>query len=205
MTDAIFFPLAGLIAIVMVSLAMGQSGGALPTGSVSGANTDYRIIRVSGLDLNRFVQSDYSEYAIIPTEVGPILRISPTQGFFPANPDKGPHFRLAPDLETVFSGQDLRISVRARAPAMDGAAQFEINYFSGPEGHSGWRRFELQPHFKNFSFEFTVPKANQDLGVDFLGIRPVIDGEGGGLEIESLTFVNLRLWRNVPPNAGVRR
>ncbi len=205
MTDTIFFPLAGLIAIAMVSLAMRQSGGALPTGSVSGADTDYRIIRVAGVELNRFVPSDYTDYAIVSTDSGPVLRITPTQDFFPANPDSGPHFRLAPDLETVFSGRELRISVRVRSTAQDGATQFELNYFAGPEGQSGWRRFQLGPNFQNFSFEFTVPTANQDQGVDFLGIRPVIDGKGAGIEIESLTFVNLHLWRNAPPSAGGRR
>ena len=204
MSDTVFFPVAAMVAIAMVSLAMRQPSGALPTGSVSGADTNYRIIRVSGVNLNRFVSSEYSEYAIVPTESGPALRIFPTGDFFPANPDSGPHFRLAPDLETVFSGKDLRISIRARTTAEDGAASFEFNYFAGPEGQSGWQRFALQPEFRNFSFEFTVPLANQDQGVDFLGIRPVIGDRGSGIEIESLTFVNLQLWRTSPPAAGGR-
>ena len=205
LTDTVFFPLAGLLAIVMVSLAMRQPSNPLPTGSISGADTDYRIVRVSGLDLNRFVAGEYSDYAIVPTDSGPALRISPATDFFPDNPDKGPHFRLAPDLETVFSGRDLRINVRARATETNGAAHFEVNYFAGPEGQSGWQKFALQPDFKNYSFEFTAPLANQDLGVDFLGIRPVIDSEGAGLEVESLTFINLHLWRNRPPAAGGER
>lgn len=205
MTDTVFFPLAGLIAIVMVSLAFRQSGSALPTGSISGADTDYRIIRVSGIDLNRFKPSEYAEYAIVPTDTGPVLRVSATQDFFPGNPDSGPHFRLAPDLETVFSGKELRISVRARSTIEAGAAQFEVNYSTGPEGQSGWKRFQLQRNFQNFSFEFTVPPANQDQGVDFLGIRPVINGNKSSIEIESLTFVNLHLWRNAPPSSGARR
>ena len=205
MTDTVFFPLAGLIAVLMISLAMRQPGGALPTGSISGADTDYRIIRVGGVELNRFVPSEYADYAIVPTDSGPVLRITPTQDFFPANADSGPHFRLAPDIETVFSGRELRVSVRARSTAEDGAAQFELNYFAGPEGQSGWQRFQLEPNFKNFSFEFKVPAAKQDQGVDFLGIRPVIDAKGAGIEIESLTFVNLHLWRNAPPSAGGRR
>lgn len=188
----------------MVSLAMRQPSGALPTGSISGGNTTYRIIRVTGVDLNRFIPSEYADYAIVPTEAGPALRIVATDQFFPANADSGPHFRLAPDLETIFSGRELRISVRARSTATGGASSFEVNYFSGPEGQSGWQRFALQPEFTNYSFTFNVPVANQDQGVDFFGIRPVIDANGSSIEIESLTFVNLHLWRNTPPAKGNR-
>lgn len=188
----------------MVTFAMRQSGSALPTGSISGADTDYRIIRVSGVDLNRFIPSNYAQYAIIASGSGPILRVSPAQDFFPKNPDSGPHFRLAPDLETVFSGRELRISVRARSPEQNGAPAIEINYSAGPEGQSGWHRFPLEPNFRNYSFEFTVPPANQDQGVDFLGIRPVGNGTDTHVEIESLTLVNLHLWRNAPPSTGAR-
>lgn len=204
MTDTVFFPVAAFIAITMVALAMRQPSGALPTGSVSGADTNYRIIRVNGVELNRFISGEYADYAIVPTDSGPALRVAATRDFFPANADSGPHFRLAPDLETVFSGQELRISVRARSTSKDGATAFELNYFAGPEGQSGWKRFTLQPGFNNYSFEFTVPLANQDQGVDFLGIRPVIGAKGSGIEIESLTFVNLQLWRNSPPAGGDR-
>ena len=205
MTDTVFFPLAALLAIVMVSLAIRQPSGALPTGSVSGADTDYRFVRVSGLDLNRFIAGEYSDYAIVPTDAGPALRISPKADFFPDNADGGPHFRLAPDLETVFSGKDLRINIRARASETNGAAYFEANYFAGPEGQSGWQKFALQTDFKNYSFEFTAPLAEQDQGVDFLGIRPVIGDKGATMEVESLTFINLHLWRNQPPSTGGER
>lgn len=202
LTDTLFFPLAALLAITMVSLSLRQPSGALPTGSISGADTNYRIIRVSGVNLNRFIASEHADYAIVPTDSGPALRVTSTGDYFPTNPDSGPHFRLAPDLETVFSGKELRISVRARSTAQNGASGFEVNYFSGPEGQSGWQRFTLQPVFKNYSFNFIVPLANQDQGVDFFGVRPVIDAIGAGIEIESITFVNLQLWRNNPPSTG---
>jgi len=202
LTDTVFFPLAALVAAVMVALAIRQPSGALPTGSISGADTDYRVIRVSGINLNRFVGSEYTDLALVPTGSGPALRIHPALDFFPGNPDSGPHFRLAPDLEAQFSNRDVRISVRARSTEEKGASHFEVNYASGPEGESGWKRFALQPTFRNYSFDFKVPEATQDLGVDFLGIRPVIDAKGAGMEIESLTFVNLQLWRQSPPVLG---
>ncbi|MEM7662280.1 MAG: hypothetical protein AAF292_08510 [Pseudomonadota bacterium] len=195
MKDYIFFPLVFCLAVLLVGLALQTSGDSLPTGSVSGADTDYRIIRVDGLDLNRFDAGEDAVRLLARSDTGIVLQVRATGEDFPGSPDAGPHFRLAADLETAFSGRPVRVNVRARSPDIDGAEALEIAYMAGPEGRTRWQRFELTERFSNYAFNFNVPEAQFSQGFDFIGIRPVISDAGTSIEIESLTLVNLSLWR----------
>lgn len=180
---------------MLVGLALRTPGNNLPTGSVSGADTDYRIIRVDGDDLYRFDAGEDAVRYLSGSETRTTLLIRATGEEFPGSPDAGPHFRLAPDLETAFSGRQVRVNVRARSPGVDGADALEVAYMAGPEGRTRWQRFELTEQFSNFAFNFNVPVAEFNQGFDFIGIRPVIGSGGASIEIESLTLVNLSLWR----------
>ena len=191
-----FFPLAFVLAAALVWLAFQIPQRQLRTGAVSGANTDYRVIRVAGDDLYRFVPGEEAERVLARSEGGDtVLLVRATGDEFPASPDVGPHFRLAADLETAFSGQPVRVNVRARSALAQGADAIEVSYMAGPEGRTRWQRFEIGSEFSNYSFDVNVPKAEADQGFDFVGIRPVISTDGKAIEIESLTLVNLSLWR----------
>lgn len=191
MNDRVFFPLVLLVSILLVWLSMQTFGDELPKGSISGANTDYTRITVEGPQLNRLIKQEEIETTLTTTPTGTVLTVRPVDAFFPSAADAGPHFRLAPDIEVAFSAQPLLITLRARAAPENGAPSVEMNYLAGPEGQSGWQRFELGPEFQDYSFTYKTPVASQDRGVDFLGIRPVVDGEASGIEIESLSFQNL--------------
>ncbi|MEM9670227.1 MAG: hypothetical protein AAF950_14995 [Pseudomonadota bacterium] len=195
MKDYIFFPLVLCTALGLVFAAAWSPDDALPTGSVSGADTDYRIIRVDGLDLNRFQAGKDAEQYLARDGEDATLFVRAKGEDFPGAPDAGPHFRLASDLETAFSGRKVRINVRARSANADGAEAIEIAYMAGPEGRTRWQKFDLSDRFSNYAFNFDVPKAEFSQGFDFIGIRPVVSPAGNAIEIESLTLVNLSLWR----------
>lgn len=180
-----------LLAAGLVMFAMRTDADACPDGSLSAADTNYRIIRYAGTQLNRFMPGDGlvkntctadSEYTLKLLDAS-----NNDETGFPDAPSAGPHFRLAPDVEFAFSDQNVRITLRARASNGQSISPFEMNYSTGPEGNSGWRLFSLTQEFRDHSFDYQIPEAAQDRGVDFLGIRPVITG-GTGMEIESLTF-----------------
>lgn len=193
MPDKIFFPLMLAVMAGMVWIASWRPADACPTGSVSAANTDYVTVRISGTQLNRFVPKDGLEISPCKADMNYILGLRATKSVFPPSPDAGPHFRLAPDIEVAFAGHIVRITVRARAAPENGATGFEVNYFTGPEGASGWRSFPLSATFEDHTLEYSVPPASQAQGVDFLGIRPLVTDGADGLEIESVTFVNTPL------------
>jgi len=183
------------LAVLLVGLALRRPANDLPTGSVSGADTDYRIIRVDGEDLNRFDAGEDAVRILGQSDARTTLLVRATGEDFPGSPDAGPHFRLASDLETAFSGRQVRVNVRARMAEQDGSEALEISYMAGPEGRTRWQRFDLTDRFSNYAFNFDVPEAEFDQGFDFVGIRPVISPGGTSIEIESLTLVNLSLWR----------
>lgn len=180
-----------LLVIGMVWFASLRDKDACPTGSVGGGGTDYVTIKVSGIQLNRFITSQKLEKTACKATEDYILglRANELDASLPVN--LGPHFRLAPDIEANLSGNIVRLIVRARASQTDGAESFEVNYLTGPLGESGWQQFTLGKRFKNYVLTYDVPVANGQLGVDFLGIRPVADGAASGVEIESVTFLRL--------------
>ncbi|MEL6325061.1 MAG: hypothetical protein AAGJ29_07685 [Pseudomonadota bacterium] len=190
-----FYPLAAVLAAVMVWLALLEDAGELPSGSVSGADTDYRVIRVYGPDLNRFQPTPALSKQLVQDRAGLILRLQPSGNNFPDAPEAGPHFRLAPDLATAFAGRTVRVNVRARRTGDDGASALEVSYSLGPQARSRWQRFDLSEKFANYQFDYAVPQTDEDFGVDYVGIRPVVAADAGSIEIESLTLVNLTLWR----------
>lgn len=192
MTDRVFFPLVALIAVVMVVIAAWRPQETCPTGSISVSSTYYKVIPINGVQLNRFVTNDYLEKAACQADADYILALSaPANTVYPPSPDIGPHFRLAPDIESSFSGNWIKVLIEARGTG-NGAA-FELNYYSGPEGGSGWQQFELSSDFRQHVFDYEVSAASQDQGVDFLAIRPVSGSTEQNLEIKDITFLVLSL------------
>ena len=193
MTDKFFFPLSLVILVGMVWVATLRSETACPVGSVSAANTDYKTITVTGHQLNRFIVGDYATKNDCRTDQPYILAIAASTESFPPSPDVGPHFRLAPDIETAAADRNLRLVISARAAPQNGAKSFEISYFAGSAGRSDWQAFELSDTFENYTFLYRTPPLGANQGVDFVGIRPVIANGASGLEIDSFTLLNLSL------------
>ena len=172
----------------MIWLATLRQADICPSGSVSAAHTDYVTIKISGSQLNRFMPGQGLEMADCQASTNYVLKLRAKTSDFPTTPDTGPHFRLAPDIEVALSKQNIKVIIRARASAHAGAKAFAANYFTGPEGASGWKKFALTDTYEDHMFDYTVPAANQDRGVDFLGIRPLVEEGANGFEIESVTL-----------------
>lgn len=194
-TDKFFFPIAFVVIICLVWFAAQRSETACPTGSIGGAHTDYTVIEVSGSQLNRFIPTD----GLIKNEcqIGRpyILELKADQTVFSSTPEAGPHFRIAPDIQVAVSDRTVRVVVRARAAQADGTTGFEVNYHTGAKGGSGWQFFPLAETFGDHSFEYRVPKAADGPGIDYLAIRPVLNGATTSFEIERVTLMNLNLIR----------
>ncbi len=194
MNDRVFFSSALLLAMLLVLLALQPAAGALPSGSVSGGDTDYTEVTVDGRDLNRIVAGGESRITLIGDGNDRVLRIETEAGVLSEDPIKGPHFRLAADLEAVFERQTLEITVRAKPSARYGAQEFIANYTTGKDGESGWTRFDMVPRFADYAFTYRVPRRGSDHGVDYLAIRPVTPEKRRAIEIESITLRPLGYW-----------
>ena len=192
LSDRVFFPLMLLAAISMVFVAARRPAPTCPSGSVSVSNTYYKVIPLTGHQLNRFVTNEHVQKTDCNLETDYVLALTTAANkIYPESPDIGPHFRLAPDIESVFSGNQIKLLIEARSREKD--ASFEVNYFAGPEGSSGWKRYELNQTYQQYIFDYRVPTASQDSGVDFLGIRPTGTHSDTTIEIRDLTFLTLGL------------
>lgn len=192
MRDRIFFPLAGLLVILMVILALQPGVGRLPTGAVAGDGVNYDRIVIEGPYLNKVIAGGEARTKLLRTpERGYMLQIDAEVDALADAPELGPHFRLAPDLEVQFSGQTLRVTVRARPSADQGAMEMQVNYSAGRVGESGWKKFALQPDFADYSFDYEVPVASGEQGVDYIAVRPVVPEKRRSIQIERITLDRL--------------
>jgi len=192
MRDRIFFPLAGLLVILMVFVALQPGIGRLPTGAVAGDGVNYDRIVVEGRHLNKVIAGGDARTGLLRTpESGYLLQIRVEALALAGAPELGPHFRLAPDIEVQFSGRKIRVTVRARPADDKGAMELQVNYSAGRVGESGWQKFALQPGFTDFAFEYDVPVATGEQGVDYLAVRPVVPEKERGVLIERITIDRL--------------
>jgi hypothetical protein len=192
MRDRIFFPLAGVLVILMVFLAVQPGVGRLPTGAVAGDGINYDRIVIEGRYLNKVIAGGDARTRLLRMpERGYVLQIDAEAGALLEAPELGPHFRLAPDIEVQFSGRKIRATVRARPAADQGAMQIWANYSAGRAGESGWKTFSLQPEFTDFTFEYEVPVMSGEQGVDYFGVRPVVPEKRRGILVERITLERL--------------
>ncbi|MEQ9316934.1 MAG: hypothetical protein RLN72_13850, partial [Henriciella sp.] len=97
---------------------------------------------------------------------------------------------LATDLETVFAGRKLRVTVNARAADRYGAEAIELNYALGNAESSGWKAFTTTKQFRDVSFEYDLPPKNvgAEPGYDYLAIRPVVPDKQRAILVRSVVF-----------------
>ncbi|MBY9065964.1 hypothetical protein K1X12_03590 [Hyphomonas sp. WL0036] len=191
MRDKLFFPLAALLAAAMVLLAIQPGVGRLPTGAVAGDGMNYDRIVIEGPYLNKVIAGGDARAQLIREGGNYYLYIEAAADALSAAPELGPHFRLAADIETQFSGRKARVTVRARPADVRGAEDIEVNYSAGRVGESGWQVMPLQPGFSDVSFDYDVPLIQGEQGVDVLGIRPVVPDKSRALVIERIVLQRL--------------
>jgi hypothetical protein len=194
--DIVFFPLAILVAALMIGGAMMVGGDAPKCGPVGGAGgpADYRFARVEGANLCRmegrkgFEVNLNDDILTITAEPKPPL----------PDYDQNPHFVLAGDLETVYAGQILKVSVTAKPSVGAGAEAFEVLYSTGNAGDSDWPTFQLRPDWQTYDFTFNVPQKLLESAVafDYLAIRPVPGEKARSLEIKDIEMRRFGAWED---------
>ena len=189
MSDRFFFPLIILAGICIGAYAFNYGRGDLPQGSVSGAGTSSNEVIIKGADLNRIINKGlYQTRMSSSGEENYFLTIISGSGAELPNPEQGPHYRLAADVEHMFQGKTIEVTVRARPASSDPAHILLLNYSAGPAGDSGWKEFKLSPEFSDYKFTFDVPTRFGPQGVDYLGLRPKYAGFFQAIAIESVTI-----------------
>lgn len=182
MKDYVFFPFALLVAVGMVIAAMSVGYDEPKCGPMGGAKgpDDYSRIEVSAGDLCRVTSVRPGQVELLTTRRRlDAVRITVGDDELDELVERGPHLVLGPDLETVFAGQNLTVSLTARSSAAAGSATLEVNYYTGKAGGSGWRPVALSPDWKTYQLEVRVPEKllKETVALDYLGLRPA-PGQG---------------------------
>ncbi len=195
MRDHFFYPAALIVLALMVFFAIRPGIGRLPDGPVTGDGVNYSVITIDGNNLNKIYAGGEAETRFAKDPEGnPAVFIRIETEALSEDPLLGPHYRLAGDLEVQYSGQIIRCTVRARPADEGGAMQMRVNYSAGRVGESGWQTFDLKPGYQDYTFEYRVPIARGDQGLDYFAIRPVVPDKSRSLWVKQITFTRLGRW-----------
>ena len=186
--DFAFYPLAVLLAGLMIFLALAPYEDRKPSGPMSGAGGDVSHLIVSGDDLYRFVAGEAGTIGLEEIGETVLLRITLRAGEIYDLVSYGPNLPLESDLERQYAGKRIKVTVRARYAGDFPAEFFEANYSTGRTENSGWRRFELGPAFQDYSFVYAPPAADAQFGQDYLGVRPVAPEKRRTIEVSRIEF-----------------
>lgn len=199
MPDKLFFPLAILLAGLLVLLALRPALGALPTGAVSVGDGNYARVTVDGVQLNRINAGGEARIELIQSDDPTYLEIETAAGVLTDDPMLGPHFVLAEDIELQFSGHQIEVAITARPAQSRGATQMRVNYSAGRDGESGWQEFDLQPDWATFTLTYDVPVKTGERALDYLAIRPVTPDKTRALQISTVEMVRKDQWASADP------
>lgn len=194
MRDQVFYPLIGLVVVAMITSALWLGWQKPQCGPFGGADgpEDYSLIILSGEDLCRM--EAYLGYDLnLEDEV---LTIRAERDANLPDAQRNAHFRLGPDLETVYAGHKLRISLTVKPTNGAGAEAFEFNYSAGKAGDSGWIRFDLKPDWDTYTAEVDVPRKllENNVALDYIAVRPVVPDKTRGIELREIRFRRLGQW-----------
>lgn len=194
MKDIIFYPLMGVIALTMIGSAMFFGWSQPKCGPFGGADgpADYSLIILSGRDLCRMEATFGYELELN----GDVLTIRAEDGAGLSNVEQNAHFRLGPDLETVYAGQKVRISLTVKPAAGSGAEAFEFNYSAGKAGDTGWTRFDLKPEWDTYTAEVEIPRKllENSVAFDYLSVRPVVPDKTRAIDLREIRFRRMGEW-----------
>lgn len=199
--DSLFFPLMLLVAGGMVLLAFSAGFGRPPSGPIGGGGTDYKLIAVEGDQLSRMESGiDYAKLERIGEGDDMLMRVTAFFESLSDQPERGPHFKIASDLETRFSNFTLEVTITARASPVRGASTMLVNYSTGNQGNSGWLNFRLKEDFEDYRFTYDVPPSQPGTsGYDYLAIKPEVPAKTRSLDIKRIEFRPIARWRKSRP------
>ena len=188
MKDAVFFPLIFAIAAGMVAGSLWLAGPVRQCGPLGGADgpADYGFAIVSGENFCRFEGRPGYELELSEN----LLTIYGSAVQNAEDIEASPTLTLGEDLETVYAGQTLTISLQVKPAERAGAMAFEAMYSTGKAGNSGWQRFALAPDWQTYQFEYRVPDKLLENAVafDYFSVRPVVPEKVRGIIIREIEF-----------------
>ena len=179
--DSHFYPLAALLIVAMIALALSFGGGddlddaeRLATGWTM-EGPALRNMTVSPGSNQRYIDED-----------GGFIRLSTFTAMGEGPGSLGVFATLSSDYERVFAGRELRVTITARAAAPDPLERFDAAYFTVEGPATPWRGFELGDSFEDHSFTYTPPIIAAPPNADLVAIFPGRTGEQREMDVSRI-------------------
>ena len=182
--DRFFYPLAALCVAAMVAAALSF-----------GSNTDLTVeeIRKSGYlmageDLVRLTAQPGTQAVFVAAAGGEPAYARLTSNAARESLPKGPGVFAPLGLihERAFAGQDIRMTVTARASRANGLETFDIGYFTAGSRDSGWKRKRLTPEWKDYILDFNPGPLTERVGLAHASVWPGETAELLNVDIKSI-------------------
>ncbi len=93
--------------------------------------------------------------------------------------------RIPAGVTEAFEGFEITISIAARQPDTNAAAEFAVAYSTDGAGNSGWQHFTPDSTWSVFEFSYTVPEGASG-SRDILRIWADTSGSGLGVIIDGV-------------------
>lgn len=175
--DRYFYPLAALVVAGIVTLAL-RPGGTNSSGEVNSWE-------LAGEALDALQVSPGTTLEYQPDEGG-YVRLSAFTPFDQGPGSVGIFASLGPAQERSFAGQEIEITLRARAGAGDPLEAFDSAYFPIEGPASDWERFQLGSDWQSYTYRYTPAIVPAEPNVDLISIWPGKLGEQKVMELASV-------------------
>ena len=183
MKDRYFYVLTALLAGAIVYFALSFDNAARRPNVQDIIAQGYHL---SGTDLSYLTAAPGTSFDLIEQDgFAPYAMLRAFQTREEAGASPGVLASLSPIYDKAFSGQNLRITIRARRGSPPSTPLLHAAYFT-PEKNGEWHMFELSPEYKDYSFTFAAPPVSDTTGYHYLGIWPDMEGKNRTLDVQSL-------------------
>jgi len=103
------------------------------------------------------------------------------------------------DYERAFATQRLRLTITARASAIQGLEYFDMGYFTAGSGDSPWNRKALTSNWTEYVMEFTPKALTANIGLDHFSMWP-----GETAELLKMDVKEMRVMVLNPPSCTAK-
>ncbi len=185
MRDLYFYPLAlilvGAILAVAILPGRGQTG-------LSAAQIRQDGYTLSGDHLRKLTQAPGTVATFSQNQPGAftfaVLSTNLPRGI--VEPSAGVFATLGTHYADVFTGEQIKVTVRARRGRTHPLQTLQFAYFTVVAGNSGWRDFELSDTFADYSFIYSPAPHDGPNPVHYVGIWPGDGGKNETVEIQNI-------------------
>ena len=179
MKDWVFYPLVGLIAVVIIAIA-------LSFGRSEEIDTSAGLV-LEGSDLSRLIVAP-GNTSDMSNSGSPVFATLRSHSLRKDAPSAGVFLALPPQYQKDYDQKDLTFTLRARQAKRKGVSSFRAGFFA-PGGSTDWKEYAVGTDFQDFTFTFKPNRVKKGNDFFYFGVWADWSGQGGGVDVERMSVI----------------